>query len=213
MGVDLVTRSIAVVVLFLLASLPAALAAEADVPATQAETPQASAKATVQTFYDGLLATMKDGPTLGFSGRAAKIKPLVEKTYSLEFMIRLIVGAKWASISDADKAMVLAAFSDWVVANYASQFTSFDGEKFVTGEVTDGGKGTLVVQTQIVPSDGKPVSLGYRMLNGKVIDVYLEGSVSQLALWRSQFASVIGKDGINGLVERLKSQTKKLAAS
>jgi ABC-type transporter MlaC component len=50
------------------------------------------------------------------------------------------------------------------------------------------------------------------MMNGKVIDVYLDGSVSQLALWRSQFASVIKKDGIDGLVARLKEQAQKMAS-
>jgi phospholipid transport system substrate-binding protein len=205
-----VTRSVVAVVLFLLAGLPAAMAAEATPPAAQADP---SPKATIQTFYDGLLATMKQGPTLGFSGRADKLAPLIHDTFSLDFMIRLIVGQKWGALATPDKDMVIDAFSEWVVANYASQFTSFNGEKFVTGDVTDGGKGTSVVHTQIVPNGDKPVDLGYRMMNGKVIDVYLEGSVSQLALWRSQFASVIDKDGIAGLIDRLKSQTKKLAAS
>ncbi len=50
------------------------------------------------------------------------------------------------------------------------------------------------------------------MLNGKVIDVYLDGSVSQIALWRSQFASVIKKDGVDGLIGRLKEQAKKMAS-
>jgi phospholipid transport system substrate-binding protein len=204
MGVGFLRRLFAFILVGLLAAAP--IAAEAD-PAADA------AKATVQHFYDGLLATMKQGPELGFKGRAEKLAPLVEKTYSLDFMARLIVGAKWTSLDMADKDMVLSAFKGWIVATYASQFTSFDGEKFVTGDVTDGGRGTSVVHTQIVPSDGKPVSLGYRILNGKVIDVYLEGSVSQLALWRSQFASVIGKDGISGLIDRLKSQTEKLAGS
>ncbi len=195
-------RLFAVLIVGLLAAAPAAVAAEADTP-----------KATIEHFYDGLLATMKQGKELGFKGRAAKIEPLVEGTFSLDFMARLIVGAKWTSLDMADKDKVLAAFKTWVVANYANQFNSFDGEKFVTGDVTDGGRGTSVVHTQIVPSDGKPVSLGYRMLNGKVIDVYLEGSVSQLALWRSQFSSVISKDGIDGLIDRLKTQAEKLASS
>jgi phospholipid transport system substrate-binding protein len=206
MGVGFLRRLFALILIGLFAAAPVAVAAETG-PSAEA------AKATIEHFYDGLLATMKQGPELGFKGRTEKLAPLVEKTYSLDFMARLIVGAKWTSLDTPDKDMVLAAFKDWVVANYASQFTSFSGEKFVTGEVTDGGRGTSVVQTQIVPSDGKPVSLGYRMLNGPVIDVYLEGSVSQLALWRSQFASVIGKDGIAGLIDRLKSQAEKLAGS
>jgi len=180
---------------------------------TSATATQSGDQATIRHFYDGLLATMKDGKKLGFSGRAEKLKPLVKETFSLPFMLQLIVGPKWNSIDKTQQDMVLANFTDWVTANYASQFTEFNGEKFEVDGTKDGGRGTTVVETKIVPSDDAPVPLGYRMLHGKVIDVYLNGSVSQLALWRSQFASVIKKDGVDGLIDRLKTQTTKLASS
>ena len=189
----------------------AALAANAAAPA-QSDAVEAADQSTIQAFYDGLLDTMKHGPQLGFAGRVQKIEPLVKNTFSLDFMAQLIVGPTWRSIESAQKDQVLSAFKDWVVANYASQFTSYDGEKFETNGVKDGGRGTKVVETRIVPNGSDPVTLGYRMLNGKVIDVYLDGSVSQLALWRSQFASVIKKDGVDGLIARLKEQAQKMAS-
>lgn len=154
---------------------------------------------------------MKEGESLGFAGRAAKLRPLVEDTFALSFMTELIVGQKWQSLDDKRKEAILTAFTGWVVATYANRFSSFDGEQFKIDGVSDGGRGTVVVHTEIVPSDGSPVSLGYRMLNGKVIDIYLNGSVSQLATWRAEFSSIIDKDGIDGLVDKLKDRTKKLA--
>ncbi len=170
-------------------------------------------RAAIRHFYDGLLATMKQGTALGFQGREAQLEPLVKKTFALPFMLQLIVGPQWNAIDQTRQDAVLAAFTHWVVANYASQFAEYSGEKFEVEAIRDGGKGTLVVETRIVPSDGDAVPLGYRMLHRQVIDVYLNGSVSQLALWRSQFASVIRKDGVDGLVDRLRRQTEKLAKS
>ena len=169
------------------------------------------AKSTIEHFQDGLLAVMKQGDALGFSGRAGKLRPLVTGTFSLDFMTQLIVGGKWQSLDEDRRNAVRSAFTDWVVATYASRFSGFDGEQFKTGDVTDGGRGTVVVHTEIVPADDAPVSLGYRMLNGKVIDIYLNGSVSQLANWRSEFSSIIDKEGIDGLVDRLNQRTKALA--
>ncbi|MGA8261415.1 MAG: ABC transporter substrate-binding protein, partial [Arenicellales bacterium] len=171
----------------------------------------AQAQATIERFHDGLLAVMKQGDTLGFPGRVARLEPLVKETFSLEFMTRLIVGEKWQSLGEDRKDAVLSAFTDWVVATYANRFSSFDGEQFKIEGVSDGGRGTVVVNTEIVPSDDSPVSLGYRMLDGKVIDIYLNGSVSQLATWRSEFSSIIDKDGIDGLIDKLNQRTKKLA--
>ena len=210
-GVLLVTRMMTIFAAFWLFA-GTAQAAEAIAAPVQPDAATISDQSTIEAFYDGLVDTMKQGPKLGFSGRAEKIEPLVKSTFSLDFMAQLIVGPTWRSIEDGQKNQVVSAFSDWVVANYASQFTSYDGEKFETGGVKDGGRGTKVVETKIVPNGGDPVALGYRMLNGKVIDVYLDGSVSQLALWRSQFASVIKKDGIDGLVARLKEQAQKMAS-
>jgi len=210
-GVLLVTRLMTILAAFWLFT-GAVQAADATAAPAQADAAASADQSKIEAFYDGLLDTMKQGPKLGFSGRADKIAPLVKSTFSLDFMAQLIVGPTWRSIDDAQKDQVLSAFADWVVANYASQFTSYDGEKFETGDVKDGGRGTKVVETKIVPNGGDPVSLGYRMLNGKVIDVYLDGSVSQIALWRSQFASVIKKDGVDGLIDRLNEQAKKLAS-
>jgi hypothetical protein len=46
-------------------------------------------------FYATLLSTMKDGPTLGTSGRYAKLEPAVRKTFDVPFMTRLAIGPSW----------------------------------------------------------------------------------------------------------------------
>ena len=196
---------------FLLLAGPATVGVAAQTPAAPAGAAAARAKSTIENFYSGLLGTMKQGDSLGFTGRVARLEPLVKDTFALSFMTRLIVGQKWESMDQGKRDAVLEAFTDWVVATYANRFSSFDGEQFETGGVTDGGRGTVVVHTRIVPSDGSAVSLGYRMLDGKVIDVYLSGSVSQLANWRSEFSSIIDQHGVKGLIDRLNQKTKELA--
>ena len=61
-----------------------------------------------------------------------------------------------------------------------------------------------MVQTRIVKSNGETVRLDYLMHrdNGawQISDVYLDGSISQLAVHRSEFHSILRREGIDGLV-------------
>ncbi len=181
------------------------LAAVGPAAASNATPPQAAAQL-VGDFHDSLLGVMKQGPELGFSGRAQKLTPAIERTFALPFMCRLIVGAPWSGLDDSQRQTIIDAFTQWVISHYASEFTAYDGEVFATQGVKPGNRETLVVETSITPKNDAPVRLGYRLLDGQVIDIYLDGSVSQLALWRAQFAAVLKQDGVDGLIVRLRNQ-------
>jgi phospholipid transport system substrate-binding protein len=74
-----------------------------------------------------------------------------------------------------------------------------------------------IVQIRIVKSNGEPVSMNYlmRQNNGEwqVDDICLTGTISQLATLRSQFSSVLAREGPNGLVALLNRKAPSLIAS
>ena len=43
-----------------------------------------------------------------------------------------------------------------------------------------------------------------------MIDVYLHGTISDLATRRDEFASIISSDGADGLIKRLQARTQSL---
>jgi phospholipid transport system substrate-binding protein len=53
----------------------------------------ASGSETVQGLYDTLLSTMKNGRTLGQSGRFVQLEPVVRRTFDIASMARLSVGS------------------------------------------------------------------------------------------------------------------------
>ena len=75
----------------------AALAAAA--PMQRLHAAAASPNATVAAFYDALLATMKVGPTVGFSGRRERLAPAIRRAFDLPLMTRLMVGPQWTSLT------------------------------------------------------------------------------------------------------------------
>jgi phospholipid transport system substrate-binding protein len=194
--------------------------ATAGVAAVGAATPAwaADPAATLNTFYAVLLAVMKDGPKLGFAGRRDKLAPAVREAYDLALMTRLVVGLGWQSISPAEQQQLVDAFSEFSVASYASQFDDYSGESFDVNPKADPAPGgDVIVRTKLIQTNDKPVPLDYleRNVSGawKIIDVYLNGTVSQLAARRSEFSSVLRQQGVSGLIALLKQRTAQLASA
>jgi phospholipid transport system substrate-binding protein len=174
---------------------------------------QATPSAVVEAFYAVLLAVMKQATSLGFEGRYRRLQPAIEAAFNLPLMIRLAVGPQWNSLAPAQQGRLLEAFRRFTVGTYASRFDGYEGEHFeVTGEAPSPSGGTLV-QTRLVPPKNDPVELNYLLRQGdagwQIIDVFLSGTISQLATWRAEFTSVLRRDGADGLVGLLEN---KLAA-
>ena len=70
----------------------------------------------------------------------------------------------------------------------------------------------MIVQTRIVKSNGEPVHINYLMRDNKIADVYLNGTISELATRRSEFASILRTRGINGLIAMLNTKADALSA-
>jgi phospholipid transport system substrate-binding protein len=168
----------------------------------------------IEEFYATLLETMKNAEKLGFNGRREKLAPAIDKAYNLPLMARLSVGPQWQNLSPDEQKRFTEAFRELTLSTYAARFNGYSGEKLVVSpgaEETQGGK---IVQSQIVKSNGEPVQLNYLMRQDggawRIIDVYLKGTVSELATRRSEFSSVLRRDGGEAL---LKVIDQKIAAA
>ena len=172
-------------------------------------------QATVRDFYTALLDVMKRGPSLRSRGRYEALTPVIHRDFDIPFMTRLAVGPGWARLSPEEQQKVMAAFERYTDATYADRFDSYSGEKLeVTGQ-RDAPSG-IIVLSHIVQSNGKTVELDYLMhKNGdqwQIADVYLDGTVSQLASIRSQFSAVLAREGVNGLIAALDRKTDTIVA-
>lgn len=171
--------------------------------------------AVVEKLHGALLQSMKGGAKMGFGGRKALLDPVVREVYDLSAMARVATGTAWTKMSEEEKTAVTEAFADWTVATYASQFKSFDGETFATKREVDAARERKSVETTLTPKGEEPVVLNYQLRENagawKIIDVYLDGSVSQLAIRRNEFAGVLGKGGVPALIESMKANAASLA--
>ncbi len=144
----------------------------------------ASGGDTVQGLYDALLSTMKNGRTLGQSGRFTQLEPVIRRTFDIPAMARLSVGPSWASLTEAQRQQVMESFGRYISAIYADRFDSYAGQKLqVTGEQPNAAG--VMVRSQIVKANSEPVKVDYMMRrNGEgwlISDIYLDGAISEVA--------------------------------
>ncbi|HEX3885811.1 MAG TPA: ABC transporter substrate-binding protein [Stellaceae bacterium] len=178
---------------------------------------EAGATAAIGQLYDALLGVMKQAKSMSFDQRFARLLPVIERVFDLGLMTRIAVGPSWPQIAPAAQQRLTQAFARFTVSQYAGRFDGYDGERFEVDPAALPNPNGVIVQSRLVKSNGEPVALNYLMHRGaggawQAIDVYLKGTISELATRRSEFAGVLQSSGADGLVKALDQRSAALRA-
>ncbi len=168
--------------------------------------------AVIQHFYDDLLAVMKEAKHLSFDERYQRLAPTVARTFELALMTRLSVGPEWPQLRPDQQQHLTEALTRYTVSVYASRFDDFNGERFEVDAAAPPGPNGVVVPSRLIKSNGEKVPLNYLMRQGagglwQAIDIYLSGTISELASRRSEFVAVLHQSGADGLIQLLEQRT------
>jgi phospholipid transport system substrate-binding protein len=167
----------------------------------------------IESFYSALLDTMRRGEQLGLQGRHRQLTPITEEVFDLPAMAQLSVGPSWSSLSESERQGIVEAFKRMTIASYAKNFAKFAGEQFLVEPQAKMRNSDKIVESKLLGSDRSSVPFNYRMhLVGdkwKIVDIYLNGYVSQLALRRADFSSTITSSGASGLVKKINEMVDK----
>jgi phospholipid transport system substrate-binding protein len=168
----------------------------------------------IRRFYDALLVAMKQAQRLGVRGRYEMLATPVRETLDLAAMTRIAVGPQWNALGADERTALVDAFSRMTIATYANRFDGFSGERFEVQPESEERSTGRVVRTRLVQSNGEPVVLDYLMRGSgddwKVVDVYLTGTISELATRRAEFAKILKSGGAAAVVQSLNAQADQL---
>ena len=172
--------------------------------------------ARVSGFENVLLNVMRHADRLGYDGRYAALDPEIRQAFDLDTMARIVSGATWMEWSDAQRTQLDEAFARFVIATYARRFNGYGGEQFTTDAAIPLGNGMLIM-TRILPKDAPPIAINYLMrrksgMEWRIVDVFLSGSISELATQRSEFSAILDRAGYQGLLDALKAKAQPVPA-
>lgn len=173
-------------------------------------------EAVVNRLHDTLLGVMKEAAGLGYEGRYQRVLPALQEHFDFEFMARFVLGPDGKTLSESDQARWQDAFARITAATYASRFKGYGGEQFRLLGQDPAAQDTVFVRTVVDRPDAEDVELTYRLRKTeqgwKIIDIYQKGTVSELALRRSEFSGVLKRDGFEKLMQLVNAKIADYAA-
>ena len=175
----------------------------------------ADAGAPIAALNRGLIAGMRAGKATPFPQRYNTLAPLVEGAFDIPGILQASVGPRWSALPPAQQSQLLDVFRRFTIASYVANFDSFSGEKLEVLPISRNVGADQVVATQIVPSSGAPTRIDYVMrrtpAGWRAVDVLLNGSISRVAVQRSDFRSLLGSGDAGPLIQSLQRKTADLS--
>jgi phospholipid transport system substrate-binding protein len=146
---------------------------------------------------DHLLSVLDDGTDLSLLGR-------------------LVLGRYWRDASPGQRSEYLQLFRRYMLQTfiqrlrqYAGTDMSHPGERFQIIASRPVGERDILVQSRVAPPTSQPLRVDWRLRERPgepvIIDLIVEG-ISLLVTQRSEFAAVLERGGIEGLLAELRAR-------
>jgi phospholipid transport system substrate-binding protein len=176
--------------------------------------PLAAAAATAEQASDFIVGLTSDtiavlkseGPV---SVREDRIQQVLRRGLDLDFMSRFVLGHYWREATPEQKEQYREVFGTFIVRTYAHRLAAQTITNFAIISVRQAENGDVVVEERVERPQAPPVFYGFRIRateeTPKVIDVSVEG-VSMLLAQRSDFMSVVQKQGFDALIQSIKEK-------
>jgi phospholipid transport system substrate-binding protein len=169
----------------------------------------------LRDLHAALEATMRAGPTTPFPRRFDALAPVVDQVFDLETVLKVSVGTRWDTMDRDVRTHLLKVYRRFTVATYVANFGKYDGEHFqILPGARDAGA-DRIVGTEIVTGAGEHLRMDYVMRDGNsawhAVDVLLEGSISRVAVQRSDFRKILANGDADALIANLQRKIADLS--
>lgn len=165
-----------------------------------------TAKEIVDKFQKDLIDVMKNGKKLGYSGRYDKLKDPVTNSHDLSKIARIVVGKEWEKLTETQQQQLVDVFSRLSIASYAHNFKDYSGENFTFDTEEETTRGGVVIHSHLTIPDDKPVKFDYMLKekgdSWRIINIIANG-VSDLALKRSEYTTILQREGFDALIAKI----------
>jgi len=171
--------------------------------------------AVVAQVNEALIGAMREADALAFQGRYDRLDPVFRAAFHFPVMARVAAGRHWRDFEPEEKDRLATAFAHMSVATYAARFDGYGGQSFEVGEAIEQPRGRVLVRNRLITGKGDAVSIDYLLgdFDGRwrIVDVFLDGTISEIATKRSEYSGILKRDGIDGLLARISEKSAELA--
>jgi len=160
----------------------------------------------VERLHSTLLTVMKDGDKIGYQGRYDQLAPVIQSSFDMPFVSKSVLGKYWETLNIEQQSRFVEAFAQLSIATYAANFDRYSGERLKTILEKEVSGGRILVQSQLIKSNGGQVQLDYLLhrtdSQWRIVNIIAEG-VSDLALKRADYSAFLKSKGFDALLKKL----------
>jgi phospholipid transport system substrate-binding protein len=141
---------------------------------------------------------------------------VLEEGTDLTLLGRLVLGRYWRDANPRQRTMYLQLFRRYMVQTFVQRLRQYAGNEagqpspaFEVVASRPVGNMDILVQSRVLPSGSQPLRVDWRLRERPdgpvVIDLVIEG-ISLLVTQRSEFAAVLERTGVDGLLTELNAR-------
>lgn len=183
-------------------------------PAVRAADQSTMARQFVEDVGVRVLTILSEGDNSS-AARHKQFVALFVDSFDAPLIGRFVLGRHWDALKEDQRASYLESFNKYIVAIYAAQFATYDGEMFeITGSEMKSERDTLVLGEIKKPGEAAS-KIHFHVLtrdnSPKIVDIAV-GGVSLIVTKRSEFGSVIQREGFESLKRRMDETIQRVSA-
>lgn len=160
----------------------------------------------VQQMADQVIERLRTHKPLTDNQAFALVEELILPHLDFTSFSRLTLGKYWRQASPEQRTAFTNSFQKLLMRSYATSLNAYNGESIEQLGERDEGDNRLVIQTQMLRTQGAPVRIDYRLQlrDGvwKIYDVVIEG-ISLIMTYRTSFSEEIRHIGLDALIAKL----------
>ena len=163
----------------------------------------------VSDLQASLIQSMREGDKMNFQARYEFLAPVINQSHDFDLIIRTVLGSHWTQLDQDQQQLILNTFKQLSIATYAGQFNEYGGEYFEILHQRSLPRNQQLIRSQLTKADGGTVDFDYVLQEGDnswlIINILVDG-VSDLALKRTEYRTILQRDGFSALIEMLQEK-------
>lgn len=145
------------------------------------------------------------------------IEEVFANRVDLKWVGKFVLGKYWRSASEDQRTRYLKEYEDFVLSHYSDRLAEYSGGSYKILDADNTREGRFAVNMQVITPEGTPVNVTYKLREGadgelKVYDLVIE-NISLITTQRAEFNSVVSREGLDYLINKMASKSLSVSNS
>jgi ABC-type transporter MlaC component len=176
----------------------------------------AAALEVVTGLQDAMIGIMQRGQDLGYEGRLAAISAVARVSFDIPTMARLSYGPGFDALTPEQRRRWLDVYGRFHLSSLADVRDRYSGQTYRILGYDEPAPGVVLIRSKLdYPGRAVDLYTDYRLRRTtdgwRIVDVHDPPSVSEVAMRRAEYRTVLERYGFDGLIAEMESRIERRA--